>query len=484
MKMKKTDSNNRANRNIMLLTYTVLALFLGMMGYFGYFLQIKSEEVINSSYNARLDSFSDRVLRGRIFSSDGMVLAQTQINAQGEEVRVYPFANIFSHVVGHSSRGKTGVESLGNFYLLTSHVNLLEQIWDQLSGQKSPGDDLVTTLDAALQLTAYEALGDRKGAVVALEPKTGKILAMVSKPDYDPNPAAFDAAWDALIQAENDQGQLLNRVTQGLYPPGSIFKMVTALEAMRENPQGWQSVSFDCAGVYSVEDYSIKCYHNNVHGLQDLGLSFANSCNGAFASLGLSLDLGAMEELSEELLFNTELPLALPYAQSTYKMKEGAGTWEILQTAIGQGKTQVTPIHMAMLTAAVANGGMLMKPYVIGQVKNGAGEEIKAFLPASAKSLMSAQEAGQLGELMTRVVTDGTGSALRDAAYLAAGKTGSAEFETGRETHAWFTGYAPADNPKIVVTVIVEESGSGGSVAGPVARKVFDQYLLRPGFEG
>ena len=165
-------------------------------------------------------------------------------------------------------------------------------------------------------------------------------------------------------------------------------------------------------------------------------------------------------------------------------MKEGAGTWEILQTAIGQGKTQVTPIHMAMLTAAVANGGMLMKPYVIGQVKNGAGEEIKAFLPASAKSLMSAQEAGQLGELMTRVVTDGTGSALRDAAYLAAGKTGSAEFETGKETHAWFTGYAPADNPKIVVTVIVEESGSGGSVAGPVARKVFDQYLLRPGFEG
>ena len=115
--MKKTDSNNRANRNIMLLTYTVLALFLGMMGYFGYFLQIKSEEVINSSYNARLDSFSDRVLRGRIFSSDGMVLAQTQINAQGEEVRVYPFANIFSHVVGHSSRGKTGVESLGNLLI-------------------------------------------------------------------------------------------------------------------------------------------------------------------------------------------------------------------------------------------------------------------------------------------------------------------------------------------------------------------------------
>lgn len=477
--MKKTDSNSRANRNIMLLTYVVLAVFLGMMAYFGYFLQVKSEEVINSSYNARLDSFSDRVLRGKIYSSDGLVLAQTQVGAQGEEVRFYPFGNIFSHVVGHSSRGKTGVEALGNFYLLNSHVNLVEQVWDQLSGQKSPGDDILTTLDAGLQITAYEALGDRKGAVIALEPGTGKLLAMVSKPDYDPNPAALDAVWEELIRADNDQGQLLNRAMQGLYPPGSVFKMVTALEEMRENPEGWRDVHFDCSGVFSVENYSIKCYHSTAHGAQDLGQSFANSCNGAFASLGLSLDLGEMEELAGELLFNAELPLSFPYAKSTYAMQEGAGTWEILQTAIGQGTTQVTPIHMAMLTAAVANGGVLMKPYVIEQVRNGAGEEVKTFFPASAKSLMSAQEAGQLGELMRQVVTEGTGSALRDAAYPAAGKTGSAEFETGKETHAWFTGYAPADDPKIVVTVIVEESGSGGAVAGPVARKVLDQYLLR-----
>lgn len=477
--MKRTDSNDRANRNIMLLTYVILAVFLGMTAYFGYFLQVKSEDVINSSYNARLDRFSDRILRGRIFSSDGLVLAETQQNELGEEVRVYPFANSFAHVVGYTSKGKTGVESLGNFYLLTSHVNLLEQIWDQLSGQKIPGDDLITTLDAGLQLTAYEALGDRKGAVVALEPGTGKILAMVSKPDYDPNPAGLDAAWEALTQAENDQGQLLNRASQGLYPPGSVFKMVTALEAMREDPENWREFSFDCSGVFSVDEYSIKCYHNNAHGFQNLELSFANSCNGAFASLGLTLDLGAMEQLAEELLFNSELPLSLPYAKSAYTMKPGAGTWEILQTSIGQGKTQVTPIHMAMLTSAVANGGMLMKPYVIEQVNNAAGEEVKKFLPSSVKSLMTAREAGQLGELMAQVVAVGTGSALRDAPYSSAGKTGSAEFETGKETHAWFTGYAPVEDPQIVVTVIVEEGGSGGASAAPVARKMFDQYLLR-----
>ena len=186
-----------------------------------------------------------------------------------------------------------------------------------------------------------------------------------------------------------------------------------------------------------------------------------------------------MEELAFQLLFNTELPLALPYAKSTYSMKAGADTWEILQTSIGQGMTQVTPIHMAMMTAAIANGGILMKPYVIERVNNAAGEEVKKFLPSSAKSLMTAQEAGQLGDLMRQVVITGTGSALRDAPYSSAGKTGSAEFETGKETHAWFTGYAPAEEPKIVVTVIVEEGGSGGQAAAPVARKLFDQYLLR-----
>ena len=137
--MKKAEPNPNANRNIMLLTYVVLAAFLGMMGYFGYFLQIKSEEVVNNSYNARLDRLSDRVLPGRILSRDGQVLARTDVGEDGEELRVYPFGNVFAHVVGHSSRGKTGLESLGNFYLLTSHGNLLEQAVNEISGRKTRG---------------------------------------------------------------------------------------------------------------------------------------------------------------------------------------------------------------------------------------------------------------------------------------------------------------------------------------------------------
>ena len=160
-------------------------------------------------------------------------------------------------------------------------------------------------------------------------------------------------------------------------------------------------------------------------------------------------------------------------------MKEGADTWEILQTSMGQGATQITPIHNAMITAAIANGGTLMKPYLLDRVENGAGEEIKKFLPEAYGELMTAGEAEGLTELMEAVVLEGTGSAVRTDVYSAAAKTGSAEFETGKETHAWFTGFAPVQDPKLVVTVIVEEAGSGGAVAGPIARTLFDLYMSR-----
>ena len=179
--------SSKSNRSILGITYVVVALFLGLAAYLGYFLQVKSEDVINNSYNARLDSFSDRIVRGRILASDGTVLAQTQMDGGGNETRVYPFGDIFDHAVGYSTKGKTGIEALANFYLLTSHVNLMEQVGNELTGNKNPGDDVYTTLDTELQQAAYAALGARKGVVIAMEPDTGKILAMVSKPGYDPS---------------------------------------------------------------------------------------------------------------------------------------------------------------------------------------------------------------------------------------------------------------------------------------------------------
>lgn len=468
--------NPKANRSIVWITYVIAGLFLGMMGYFGYFLQVKSETVINNSYNARLDRFSDRILRGEIRSSGGEILARTELSEEGER-RAYPYGPLFAHVVGYSDHGKTGLESLANFYLLSSHVNLMEQTVNELSGEKNLGDSVVTTLDLELQQAAYDALGDRKGAVVALEPDTGRVLAMVSRPGFDPNTLGSD--WDSLISGDNTQAQLLNRASQGLYPPGSTFKIITALAYIREHPDTWQEFSFDCDGSFEHGEYTISCYHGNAHGTQTLQQAFANSCNGAFAKIGLSLDLEQMSALARQLLFHEELPLSIAYSKSSYAMGPGAGDWERLQTAIGQGSTQMTPVHNAMITAAVANGGILMRPYLIDRVESAAGDTVKQFVPETAATLMTEKEAGQLALLMRQVVAEGTGSALRTDAYAAAGKTGSAEFEAGKETHAWFTGFAPADDPKLVVTVLVEEAGSGGSVAAPIARNLFDLYLSR-----
>lgn len=475
--MKKTKPDSHTNRNILLITYLMVGLFISMIGYFGYFLQVRGETVINNSYNARLDRFSDRIIRGELLSHDGQILARTEADEDGSERRVYPYGPLFAHSVGYSDHGKTGLEALANFYLLSSHMNLIEQTVNEFLGVKNIGDNVITTLDVDLQQTASDALGGRRGAVIVMEPDTGKILAMISRPEYDPNTLGAD--WDFLISGENTEAQLLNRATQGLYPPGSTFKILTILEYIREHPDTWREYTFDCDGIYECGDYTISCYHGNVHGHQTLEQAFANSCNGAFAALGQELDAGAMHDLAEQLLFNQELPLSLAYSKGSFTMNTGADTWEILQTSIGQGNTQITPMHNAMITAAIANGGILMKPYLLERVESAAGEEVKRFLPESAGSLMTADEAEALSGLMRLVVTEGTGSAVRTDAYSVAGKTGSAEFETGRETHAWFTGFAPAENPRLAVTVVVEEAGSGGQVAAPIARSIFDRYFSR-----
>ncbi len=473
--MKRTLPNPKANKCLLFVVYFFVAVFVGMAGYFGYFIQMRSESVINNSYNARLDSFSDRIVRGEIRSGGGEVLAVTQTGEDGQEARVYPYGELFAHAVGYSDHGKTGLEALANFYLLSSHVNLVEKTVNELSDVKNPGDHVVTTLDVGLQQTAWDALGDRKGAVIAMEPDTGKILAMVSKPSFNPNTLSTD--WDSLISGDNTQAQLLNRASQGVYPPGSTFKIITMLAYIREHPDTWRDFTFDCDGQFEYEDYKISCYHGNAHGHQTLEQAFANSCNGAFAKLGLELQENSLKAVTDQLLFHQELPLSIAYSKSSFAMGSPASTWEILQTAIGQGSTQMTPMHNAMITAAIANGGVLMRPCLIDRVESAAGEETEKFLPSSYGNLMTAREAEELSGLMRQVVTEGTGSAVRTDAYTAAGKTGSAEFETGKETHAWFTGFAPADDPQIVVTVIVEEGGSGGQVAGPIARAMFDRYF-------
>ncbi len=443
-----------------------------MLLYFVYFNVFRSDDVINSPYNRRQDTFAERVVRGSILSSDGEVLAETQVAADGSETRVYPYGEMFAHVVGYESEGKSGIESLANFSLLSSHAFFTEKVANELREEKNIGDNVYTTLNVSLQAAAYEALGSHSGAVVALEPSTGRILALVSNPGFDPNTLSED--WETLISSAD--GELLNRATQGQYPPGSVFKIVTALEYYRENGS-FDGFSYDCGGSVTHDGYTISCYNGSAHGHEDFRTAFAKSCNAAFASLGLTLDRASFARTCGELLFNEELPVSLPYNKSSFALDGSTEDTVAMMTAMGQGETTVSPMHMAMITSAVANGGVLMNPYLIEHVESYTGARVESYSASAYGKLMTAQEAEALTGLMEAVVQEGTGRALGGASYTVAGKTGTAEFSSDKsKSHAWFTGFSNVESPDLVVTVIVEEAGSGSEYAVPIAKKLFDAY--------
>ena len=450
-------------------------LFCALIGYLGYFVATSEQDMINNSYNSRQEILLSRNYRGSIYSADGEILAETTLDAEQNETRNYPYKNLFSHIVGYSTQGRMGVEALANYYLINTNTSLNNKVANDMAGVKNPGDNVYTTLNVGIQQVADEQLSIYKGAVVVTEVKTGKILALVSHPDFDPN--QISELWDSLIQ-DDKSSVLVNRATQGLYPPGSTFKIVTALEYIRENPDSYKKYSFQCPGYYKVGNSKISCYHGTSHGQIDFVTSFAKSCNSSFANIGMSLDREAFSDTLDTLLFGEKLPLTLTYSQSSVQVSDSMGDAEMMQTAIGQGKTQITPVHLNMITSAIANGGVLMKPYVIDHVENDVGSVVKTFKPSEYKRLMSEEEADKLTELMTAVVEEGTARKLKGLSYTAAGKTGSAEYNNVKgDSHAWFTGFSPAEDPEVCVTIIVEGAGSGGDYAVPIARRIFDAYF-------
>jgi peptidoglycan glycosyltransferase len=471
----KVKKKNNTNREIILVTYIFIGLFICLISYFSYFMFVQSNDVINNTYNKRQDLLATRVTRGKILGSNMEVLAQTVEKEDGTSERNYPYKDLFAHIVGRNSNGKTGIEALENFKLLTSNTNPIRKVMNELSGEKNIGDNIVTTLDVELQQIAYDALDDRKGAVVVMEPSTGKILAMVSKPDYDPNTIAVD--WESLVEDSENNSALINRATQGLYPPGSIFKILTTLEYIRENPKTYNDYAYTCQGKDIFNTMEINCYNSEKHGHENLIESFANSCNTSFATIGNSLDLGRFRDLCERFLFNTTLPTKLEYKKSSFVLDESSGIEETAQTVIGQGKTQISPFHAALIVSSIANGGVLMQPYVVDHIENYNGDMVKKYLPSTSETIISEKEAKVLTKFMKEVVNSGTGEALKNNDYSAAGKTGSADHNSDKPAHAWFVGFASKGDSEIAVSVIVESVGTGSTYAVPIAKKIFDNYF-------
>ena len=415
---------------------------------------------------------ADRVVRGQILDKDGNVLAKTEVDEAGMETRVYPYGDLYAHVVGYDSHGKAGLESSENFNLLTSNAFFLEKFIKEFREEKNVGDNIVTTLDTRVQQKAYEALGQYKGAVVVIEVTTGKILAMVSKPSFDPN--MIEGNWKDI--SNHSESVLLNRATQGAYAPGSVFKLVTTLEYIRENAN-YDGFTYHCTGQIEDKGTVIHCAKKRIHGEQNLMQAFANSCNTAYSNIGLQLNVKKYQKTAEALLFNKALPSVLPYTQSKFQLDQNSSSAEIMMTAIGQGKTQVSPYHMALLAAAIGNGGILMEPYFVDSQVNYTGSQIKKNMPKKYAELMTSKEAAQLKAYMTEVVESGTASALKNESYSIAGKTGTAEYSSDKEkAHSWFMGFTNLDNPEIAISVIVESADNSGMSAVSVAKKVLQAY--------
>ena len=445
------------NKEFARVTYFFVILFIALMIYIVYFTIIRAGSFVNSPYNKRQDLFAETVVRGDIVDRNGNVLAETLVADDGTETRNYPYGSVFAHVIGYSDTelGKTGLESVENFELLTSNAFFVEKIQNEFSGEKNMGDTVVTTLDADLQQAAYDALGDNKGAVIVMEADTGKILAMVSKPTFDPN--EIRANWKTL---------------------NSSFKVVTTLAFMRQN-SNYADYTYDCTGGITVGDTTIHCAGGSVHGHEDLESSLANSCNASFSNIGLSLNIPEYRKTAEDLLFNESLPGVLDYTKSSFTLTEDSGSAEVMMTAMGQGNTMVSPYHMALITQAIANGGTLMEPYLVDSVTNYTGSEVRKNVPKSYRRLMTSEEAAQLKEYMTAVVEEGTASVLSGKSYTVAGKTGTAEYSMSDKdrTHSWFIGFTNVDDPELVITVITE--GSDGSASGravSLAGQILDSY--------
>lgn len=465
------DKRSRG-RSYLVISYIFVGLFAALIIYMAYFQITKSKELLESPYNRRQDKLAENVIRGSLLSSDGYTIAYTVTDEEGNETRVYPFNELFAQTAGYTDYGSSGLEAAENYELLTSNEDAASQIAQGLSNQKQYGDDVVTTLNVTLQSAAYNALGDRKGAVIVLDASTSKVLACVSKPDFDPNTVYED--WETL-NAEDSGSPFLNRALQGRYEPGSTFKIITALSFMRQDPL-WENFTYECTGEITYGGYTVHCMNGSVHGTQTLSDALANSCNCAFAYIAAELlDGDALYNAAQTAFFNQSFSLELPSVTSSFSLEMAYSDGLTMQTAIGQGDTLITPVHLAMITQAIYNQGTMLKPTFIDRVINHSGNTVRTESVQAIGRIMTAAEANALKTLMSGVVTYGTASSLSDLPLNIAGKTGTAEYANSEGySHSWFTGFSNTGKNDIVVAVIIEEAAAGESPAKDVARAVFE----------
>jgi peptidoglycan glycosyltransferase len=401
-------------------------------------------------------------------------------------LRTYPGGPLYAPLTGYYSLtiGATGLEQAENPILSGSSDKLfVKRLSDYLTGRQPQGGAVVLTIDARAQQAAWDALGNRRGAVVALDPRTGAILAMVSRPSYDPNPLTthhpgeIQQAFDRL--RGDAAGPLLNRATRQTYPPGSTFKVITtaaALSSGRYTPSS--QIPAPSKLTFNDSNRTLGNFAGETcsgAGRMSLADALRISCNTAYGALGIALGGDALARQAAAFGFGQDLSIPLPVAASRFPVQQGQAL--TAASAIGQASDSVTPLQMAMVAAGVANKGIVMKPYLVAQERAPDSSVVSEAHPQELGRAVSEKVAAELTSMMQGVVQGGTGTAAAIPGVAVAGKTGTAENVPGRPTHAWFICFAPAADPQVAVAVLVENGGTGGSTAAPIAKSVMEAVL-------
>lgn len=423
--------------------------------------------------NTRAIERQMRIERGLILAADGSELASNR--KEGIYfLRKYPLGDAVEPWLGYNSLryGRAGLERVYNPELSgDSAVLQVRRFWDVITGRPIRGADLVLTLDLVVQEAAMEALGDRAGAVVALDPRTGAVLALTSYPRYDPN--VIDDRWTELIQ---DKGTpLFDRALNGLYPPGSVFKAIVAAAALEEGKVK-PDTEFEDEGSFVAGGFKVTNYGGGAYGIHSFADAFAESINTTFARIGVDLGADTLARYAQVFGVGTEMPWRLGGRTGVFPSPSRMDTAHVAQASIGQGEVLVSPLEMALVCAGIANGGRVMAPYIVASVRTSDGVEISKSTPHVWRQAIRQDTAAILRGLMLEVVERGTGTNAGLADVKVAGKTGTAEVADGKP-HAWFIGFAPAEEPRVAVAVIVENAGTGGAVAAPIARNVIKAAL-------
>ncbi|MBS4888437.1 MAG: penicillin-binding protein 2 [Anaerococcus vaginalis] len=457
------------NKRLIYVMMLFILLFLSIVLYLVYFQLFKAQTLADNSHNKRNWVNENVIKRGNIYDRNGNLLVYNEKDDNGNSIRVYKNGKINSAFTGYNSikYGKSGLEKTYNKELLDISDQPTSKIRDMVE-KSGVGNNLNLTIDQTIQKIAYESLGDHIGSIVVMDPRNGEVLAMVSKPSYDPN--SLDKDWNTLIQ--NTDAPLLNRSSQGAYRPASTMKIVSSDAILRKGI----NTNFNDTGTVTIQNYDIKNYGDYSYGQVNLRTALMYSLNTYFASKVDQIGKKSYEEVTESYMFNKNYKFDLEKLNAKIPFDE-LNQVDTAMTGFGYGKTRVTPLHMAMISSTIANNGKMMQPRLVKNVVNKDGKIIKESKNEVLSDVTSSEIANKIRDYMVDVVNYGTAKGAYLQSVQIAGKSGTVDKEGGG-VDMWFVGFAPAYDPKIAFSIVIEDADSlSGEVAVPIGGQMVNSII-------